>query len=211
MEAANTPARREQTASLRHLHKLLLQDLQSMVGQERANAIYTNHVYRSKYLLVYGDEEREAALAEKLKRVLEEEGQAVEGPWCIRGGDLILEAWQRLSSRAAAVVVLVSPALFQDLDLCRCLAEMQYSHPDTIAPLFLDSYSPRNLPADLTFLSHAGGRSVPQSHWDPQSFVKSLVERCQHLRYFCREIAILNSILDSLKENADYVCPCGRC
>lgn len=181
------------------------------MAYSRANAIYTTHIYRSKYLLVYGDGESDVALAGKLKRVLEEEGQTVEGPWCIRGGDLVLEAWQRLSGQAAAVVVLVSPALFQDLQLCRCLAEMQYSHPDTIAPLFLESSSPRNLPADLTFLSYAGGRSIPSSHWDPQPFIKSLVERCQRLRYVCREIAILNSILDSLRDDPDYVCPCGRC
>lgn len=180
-------------------------------GVSRARALYTNHINRSKYLLVHGEEARDTALAQELRRTLEEEGQVVVGPWSIRGGEIILEAWQRLSSQAVAVVVVVSPALFQDVALCHCLAEMQYSHPKNMVPLFLEPSTPRNLPPDMIFLSHAVERMVPGSHWDPQPFVRSLMESCQRFRHFCREIKVLNSTLDSLRENADYVCPCGRC
>ena len=166
---------------------------------------------RSHFLLVHGDEEKAKTLAEKLQICLTEEGQMVEGPWSIIGGENTLDAWQRLSSRAMAVVVLVSPALFQDNGLCRCLLEMQHSHPDTIVPLFLEPQSSQRLPLNLTFLHHTNGKVVPESHWDPYPFIRSLQEKCQRLKYFCREIEALKTIVDEVRVNTNYVCPCGAC
>lgn len=180
----------------------------------RTEALYTNHICRSQYLLVHGNEIRDAALAQELARILEDEGQTVKGPWSIRAGDRFIEAWQRLASRARTVVVLLSPALFQDTVLCRTLAEMQYTHPDTIVPLFLEPSSPRDLPPYLTFLSYTWCRTVPEGHWDPHPFIEWLVRSCQRLKHFCREILALNLLLDrldSMENCADYVCPCGRC
>ncbi|KAG0724390.1 hypothetical protein GWK47_040643 [Chionoecetes opilio] len=153
-------------AKLQQLQNKLLDDLQSLVGQQRAKALYRAHVCRSHFLLVHGAGQREATLAEELRVRLEEEGQVVVGSWSIIGGENMLDAWQKLSSRAMAVVVMLSPALFQDTTLCSCLLEMQHSHPDTIVPLFLEPLSLNRLPPRLAFLTHTIGRVVPQDHWD---------------------------------------------
>lgn len=166
---------------------------------------------RSHFLLVHGAGEKEKKLAEELQRRLKEMGQVVEGPWSIICGENMLNAWQRLSSMAMAVVVLLSPTLFQDTGLCNCLSEMQDSHRDTIIPLFLEPVSPQGLPPNLAFLRHTIGRVVPESQWNPQPFIRSLLEKCQRCRYICQEVATLNTLVGKLRVNTNYVCPCGTC
>ncbi|XP_063869473.1 uncharacterized protein LOC135105232 isoform X2 [Scylla paramamosain] len=197
--------------NLQELQSNLLIELEILVGSRRAEKLYRNHVCRKHFLMVYGEGEKEKRLVDKLKRCLRNEGEEVEGPWSIFYGQDITNGWQRLSNNAKAVVVLMSPTLFQDNRLCRYLSEMWHSHQDTIMPLFLEPLTPHNLPSSLAFLRQTNGRKVSENDWNPHSFITSLLQQCSRLRCFCMEISSLEALVSELQDNPDYVCPCGTC
>ncbi|MPC16118.1 hypothetical protein E2C01_008936 [Portunus trituberculatus] len=196
---------------LNELQSHLLRELAGLVGQERAERLYRNHVCRKHFLLVYGEGEKEKELVNKLKRCLRNKGEEVEDQWSISYGQNIQDGWHRLSSNAKAVVVLVSPTLLKNRQLCRYLSEIRHSHQDTTMPLFLEPLTPRSLPSSLAFLQQENAREVSQNHWNPDPFITFLLYQCRRRKHFCTKIKALNALVSELQDNPDYVCPCGTC
>lgn len=177
----------------------------------RAETLYQNHVCRKHFFIVYGEGEKEEKLANELKRCLRNKGEEVEDPRSISYGQNIQDGWHRLSSTAKAMVVLVSPTLFQDQLMCRYLSEVRCYHPDTIMPLFLEPRTPWSLPFNLAFLRQLNGRQVPENHWNPDPFIMYLLHQCNRSIHFCKRILLLTTLVRELQDNPDYVCPCGTC
>lgn len=166
----------------------------------RTEKLYECQVKRHHFLFIYVEADRRLGkeLRDQLKtQAVEMKHEvSVAGPWDVRLGDITPAAWERLYDSSQTVVVLVSKALFQDRFMIQCLTNVDKSR---ITPVYLERLEYKDFPPEVVSLRCRNGQWAHDNTWNPQVFVKSLLNHYKFHDHLEREIKTVKSILNVYK------------
>lgn len=176
----------------------------------RAQKLVEQHGQLIHYLVVSTDGDKDIQLAKNIQSLLKsEDGVTVAGYWNLTPGEMILDAWQRLSETSMVVLVILSSDLFKNHMLELLLPELLSDHRrQPTVPLFLEPVD-EQIPHHLSSLKHRWGRRVYEETWNIESFVKDLKLKYDTIKHLECEVSKLRGMVENIRHNPSvYVYPC---